>query len=238
MATQIQLKRGTGTPASLATGEPAVDLTNHTLHLGNGGQVQSYPLGCQNYAMPRSRFLLLPGAVCRGNPLVTTGSVSSSIINFWPIVFPRPITPVKAVIDVTTAGAAGSRIRVGVYQNEFNSTFGDVPTTKLAETGLFVSDATGYREQDLAFTFQPGVLYWFAIYASGSPTIRGVHQTAVTQFGRAHSGGTAAVCMRRAIYSNVNVDLPATAPALEQSVTGNDAILIFLVHLSEMPTYV
>jgi hypothetical protein len=238
MPTQIQLKRGTGTPASLATGEPAVDLTNHNLHLGNAGQVQSYPLGCQNYAMPRSRFLVMPGVICRGATLFTTGSVSSSIINFWPVVFPRLVTPVKTVLDVTTAGSAGSRIRVGIYKNDFDSTFGDVPTTKLAETGLFITDSTGYKEQDLLFTFQPGVLYWFAIYASGAPTIRCAHISAAMQFGRTQSGGTTAVCMRRALYSNANVDLPATAPSLEQATAGNDASLIFLVHLSEMPSYV
>jgi hypothetical protein len=188
--------------------------------------------------MPRSRFLLLPGAVCRGSSLFSAGSVGSSFINFWPVVFPRPVTPVKAVIDVTTAGSAGSRIRVGVYESEFDSTFGDVPTTKLAETGLFISDSTGYKEQDLDFTFQPGVMYWFAIYANGAPTIRGVHVAAAMQFGRTQSYGTAGVCMRRAIYSNANVDLPATAPALEQATSGNDASLIFLVHISEMPTYV
>jgi hypothetical protein len=238
MSTQIQLKRGIGTPASLATGEPAVDLLNHNLYLGNAGQVQSYPLGCQTYPMPRSRFLLMPGAVCRGSSLFAAGSVSSTIINFWPVVFPRPVTPVKAVIDVTTAGSAGSRIRVGVYKNDFDSTYGDVPTTKLAETGLFVSDSTGYKEQDLAFTFRPGVMYWFAIFASGAPQIRGVHVAAAMQFGRTQSYGTAGVCMRRALYSDANVNLPATAPPLEQAATGNDASLIFLVHISEMPTYV
>jgi hypothetical protein len=74
-------------------------------------------------------------------------------------------------INVTTAGASGTKARMGVYtDNGSGYPSSLVSGTDVAEVAV---DSTGVKLNTINITLQPG-LYWLALVSSGAPAVRAV----------------------------------------------------------------
>jgi hypothetical protein len=77
----------------------------------------------------------------------------------------------RIAINVTTAGASGTRARMGIYRDNgsgYPSSL--IPGTDVAEVAV---DSTGVKENVIDVTLQPG-LYWLALISNGAPAVRAV----------------------------------------------------------------
>lgn len=71
--------------------------------------------------------------------------------------------------QITTAGAAGTTIRVGIYGNQ-TGTNRSRPNSLLVDTGTAVADATGFREFTASVTVPGNALLWLGVVAQGTGT--------------------------------------------------------------------
>jgi len=122
----------------------------------------------------------------RSQRYFTTGIVgnalTSGITNYNLLMAQFFSTPVNFSFDriafnVTTAGAAGTKGRVGIYEDD-NTIY---PGVLILDGGEFAVDSTGVKETTInpAMTLQRGKIFWLAFLSSGSPTIRLVSASSI-----------------------------------------------------------
>jgi hypothetical protein len=106
---------------------------------------------------------------------LTTLAISANVLYAAPFFVPVRMKFDQIAINVTGAGASGTRARMGVYTDgNTPSTQGYpsslVPGTDVAEVAV---DSTGVKANSISVTLPPG-LYWLALVSSGAPTVRAV----------------------------------------------------------------
>lgn len=101
MSTTIQVKRGAGTPATLAAGEPAFDSTNHKFYVGDGTT--------NTFIGPVTGTAITPSSVASSGTV--TGSNLGSIVASADL---TGQTVAVASVATYTPGADGT-YRIGVY---------------------------------------------------------------------------------------------------------------------------
>lgn len=79
----------------------------------------------------------------------------------------RPITLDRLAAEVTTAGEAGSKVRLGIYSDSGECR----PGALVVDGGTIAGDVVAVASVTVAVTLQPG-LYWLAIAAQDAPTTR------------------------------------------------------------------
>jgi hypothetical protein len=172
----IRLRRRTtaGSPTGLLAGEPAVNLAERRLWVGDGsasllvadgGLLEALSLF---FAAP---FLPSPSTSWRClwpfTGAGTTITVTSGRCYFVPFPVLQPITVTDLGIEVSTA--ATGTAEVAIYAADGTS---KRPGTRLAYVSGLSTGATGVVSGAVSVTLQPG-LYWAALRCSAAPTLRG-----------------------------------------------------------------
>jgi hypothetical protein len=122
------------------------------------------PLG-----MPFPNTLTSPPSgtwISNGTGAYTTEAVSSANTFVVPFFVSVTRTFDRIAIHITTAGAGGSTVRLGIYNTD-----GGNPTTVLYNSAAIAADTTGTKEDTINITLTPG-LYALAYYQSGLMTTR------------------------------------------------------------------
>ena len=107
-------------------------------------------------------------------PVNTQSGVALVANRLWamPLLVARALTIDRLAIHVSTAGAASTVARLGIYNNGTNN----YPGTLLLDGGTVAVDSTGVKELSLASSqaLTKG-LYWLALVLDGAPTLRLVY---------------------------------------------------------------
>ncbi len=100
-----------------------------------------------------------------------TQSTSVDVIRLQPFVISRQVVLDRIAFELTTAGGAGSKGRVGIYAS--TSIENLYPANLLVDGGEFALDgATGVKSSTISLTLGAGV-YWFAsLFGVAAPTLR------------------------------------------------------------------
>ena len=156
MATARLLGRttaGTGAPEEITVGS-GLSLSAGTLTATGGGGASFAGYAVNNYVIPTT------GALGAGN------AVNANQIALMPFTVLRAITVSELAARVTTA-AAGIDFQLAVYGSDSG-----LPTgTAIMSTASLSAGTVGIVQGTVtAATLQPGVLYWQAVNANGTPT--------------------------------------------------------------------
>lgn len=98
-----------------------------------------------------------------------TLSLTDGQVTYQPLVVPVACTLTEDGVEVvTTAGAAGSVVRLGIYTD--HSTTPGIPQTLIQDFGTVATTSTGNQIiTGLSVQLQPFVTYWLAACAQGAP---------------------------------------------------------------------
>ena len=115
-------------------------------------------------------FSVLPGvasgyylSTATQSVTATTRGNNTALVS--PVYIPRTCILDRISLEVTSAGSAGSVIRLGIYGSDSNG----LPGPLLVDAGTIDSTGTGFLEKTISLTVHPGV-YWLAAVPQGSPT--------------------------------------------------------------------
>lgn len=105
----------------------------------------------------------------------TTNLVSLlNYLHFAPIWVAQTVTVDRLGVEVTSAGSAGSVMRVGIYNNNSG-----VPGTLAVSTSALATTSTGLKEEAVSQQLTPG-LWWLATVAQvAGPTVRATATSSV-----------------------------------------------------------
>lgn len=170
MATTIPTDRSVAS----TTAEHTAD--HNLLHARYNGQPEG------RAALSGTGQLMMPGI--EGSSLVTN-TLSSNVCLYSPWYLAAPLAIDQLVIEVTTAGAAGKLIRVGLY----NAGTDWQPTSRLADGAVAADGALGTRTLSVSLTLPAG-RYLTAVNTDGVPAIRGVRGGAQRYLGYATTIGS------------------------------------------------
>ncbi len=107
------------------------------------------------------------------NEITATGhtdlSISAGVLYATPYICGRNRNVTKISINVRTAGAANTKARVGIYEDD-----GDMyPGNLLLDAGEVDVATTGVKTINISQPLIAGKLYWLAVISNGTPSIRG-----------------------------------------------------------------
>jgi len=172
----IRLRRRdtAGSPTALLAGEPAVNLAERRLWVGDGSASLLVADGGVLDALGvffMAPFLPSPSTNWRClwpyTGAGTTIAVTSGRCYFVPFIVLQPITVTDLGIEVSTA--ATGTAEVAIYAADGTSRR---PGTRLAYVSGLSTGATGVVSGAVSVTLQPGA-YWAALRCSAGPTLRG-----------------------------------------------------------------
>lgn len=109
-------------------------------------------------------FYSIPGVTISS---VSTSSIDANYVYYNPICVTSTIVLTQLAVEVTTAAAAGSKARLGIY----NSSISWQPSTLVLDAGEIATDSTGIKYISINKTLSPG-RYLFAITASAGFSAR------------------------------------------------------------------
>ena len=132
-----------------------VDVSAHAADLAAHMADYLQILRIGEYHMPGSIYRYNAGTAITANTLLTL-----------PFFIPRPMTADRIAIFVQTAGAAGTKARLGIYNNGTNL----YPGTLLLDAGEIVVDSTGLKAIIISQALSKG-LYWLAFVSDGTPSL-------------------------------------------------------------------
>lgn len=110
--------------------------------------------------------IMMPGIEGTG---LATNTLGSNEVLYGPWYVASSITIDQLLVEVTSAGAAGKLIRLGLYNADANWQ----PTTRLADGSVAADGALGMRSLSVSLTLPAG-RYLTAVNTDGTPAIRGV----------------------------------------------------------------
>jgi hypothetical protein len=101
----------------------------------------------------------------------TTSSVTLDRVNYYAVIVPNAVTVDRIGAEVTTAGGAGSVVRLGMYAHDYST---DLPGTLVIDAGTIDGTSTGFQEVTISQALDPGI-YWVASVAQvgSAPIMRG-----------------------------------------------------------------
>jgi hypothetical protein len=98
----------------------------------------------------------------------TTLAISANVLYASPFFVPMRMRFDRIAINVTGAGASGTKARMGIYRDTGSGYPGSlVQNTDVAEVAV---DTTGVKANVISAALSPG-LYWLALCSSGGPTV-------------------------------------------------------------------
>lgn len=106
----------------------------------------------------------------------TIVTVPAGAVLFVPMCPVDTLTAQQIGIYVSTAAAAGSKIRLGVYADNAG-----IPGARLYDSGDIASDSAGAKMVACTQTFTAGVQYWLALYSEASVTVGALVGSAMGQ---------------------------------------------------------
>ena len=148
-----------------------------------------------------------------------------------PLVVPVACTLTEIGVEVTTAGAAGATVRLGIYSD--HATTPGLPQTLLNDFGTVATSTTGNQMlTGLSVSLQPYVTYWLCSIAQGSPATQATL--------RIYSGGTAygSTAIATYVWSGYQTfgstlgALPAAASTILATGSGGGGPTLMMVRLS------
>ena len=95
-------------------------------------------------------------------------ALAANILYVTPIAITKRTTFTRIGIQVSTAGAAGANIRLGIYNNSTNHQ----PGTLVLDAGEIDASTTGTKEITISQSLRPG-LYWLAAANELAPSVNG-----------------------------------------------------------------
>lgn len=149
-------------PTNRTTANTAADhVSDHNLlHARYNGQPEG------RAALSGTGQLMMPGI--EGTALATN-TLASNVCLYGPWYLAAPLVIDQLVVEVTTAGAAGKLIRLGLYDADTSWQ----PTTRLADGAVAADGALGTRTLAVSLTLPAG-RYLTAVNTDGVPALRGV----------------------------------------------------------------
>jgi hypothetical protein len=126
-----------------------------------------------------------------------------------PFIPQQSLTIDQLQLEVTTAGAAATTARLGIY----SSTTAGAPDAVIVQGGSSIDTATtGLKTVSFSSTtLNAGTVYWIAVHSSGAPTYRGL--TAASVLALACDATASNIYTLRRAAPTYGATLPATAPA-------------------------
>jgi hypothetical protein len=98
---------------------------------------------------------------------ITTGVVTVNQLRYYPIIVSTTITVDRLAAEVTSAGAAATTFRMGIY----NADVDWQPTSLVVDGGTSAADSTGVKTVTINQTLSPG-RYLLALHSDGAPILR------------------------------------------------------------------
>lgn len=137
----------------------------------------------------------LRGAAPSGHTM-TSAPVTSGRLYLIPIAFGMP-TVTEIGIVVITAGAAGTKVRVGIYDRRSG---GMGPGALLVDSGELATNSTGHKAAAISQAVVVGRIYWMAALFSGTPSVKMTSAPAGWQVGVDNTTQTNATNYANQIY--------------------------------------
>ena len=194
------------------------DPGGYYLYPGSSGHITTQAAGSAQTGIFTSGYYYGPGG---GR---TTGAVAAGTITFAPFWVGTPASFTRIGTEVTTAGAAGSLLRLGIYRDAGNG----LPGNLVLDAGTIDAATTGAKELTIAQTLAPG-LYWLTVLSEvGSPSVRTVSGVGLTPVG-AGSLATATGTQGQAGHYNTGLaagSLPAVTAPLSGRTTPGPAVVV------------
>ena len=153
-----------------------------------------------------------------------TLSMTDGQPNYQPLVVPVACTLTEAGVEVvTTAGAAGSVVRLGIYAD--HTTTPGIPDARIQDFGTAATTSTGHQIiTGLSVQLQPYVTYWLVACAQGAPA---TNPTVRVSTGLAGYGSTSVATYTWFGYQGtggLTGALPASAQVSSASGSGGPAV--------------
>lgn len=137
----------------------------------------------------------------------TTAALAANWMMAVPFRIGRESTATRIGIEVTTLNA--SNVVLGIYDSDGD---GGMPSSVVLDAGTIDASTTGEKEITISQTLQPG-LYWLAVQAESTPTIRwGSNLDNMGDWMGAASGGANPAAYIRATGETYDGSLPDPFP--------------------------
>lgn len=160
----------------------------------------------------------LPGV---GSISSGTTTLAANQVRYLPIVVDTPITVDQLILEVTTAGAASTTARMGIYTAGLDW----MPVTLVVDGGTVAVDSTGAKTLSISQQLMPG-RYLLTINTDGTPTLRYVRGSINSALLTDAFGSSPIVGHLRATQTYGAFPATPTAPTLAVAVTaGPDYVL-------------
>lgn len=142
-----------------------------------------------------------------------SGTVGSAVLTagqdrFMPILVETPITLDQLALEVTSAGAGGTTLRMAIY----NADGSWQPTTLVVDAGTVAADGNGVKTATISTTLAPG-RYLLAVNSDGTPTLRTIRGSIPNMFINSAFSGNALILVMR--NTRAYAAFPATATAID-----------------------
>ena len=115
------------------------------------------------FQMPRT------GAYLYGYPVANqnTGALSANELLAGAVFIARSLSIDRIAINVSSAGAAGKKARLGIYANGENN----YPGALVLDAGTVDVDSTGVKSIIVDQSLSKGI-HWFVVLSDGTPSVR------------------------------------------------------------------
>ncbi len=126
-----------------------------------------------------------------------------------PFLVARPVSWDRIALRVQAAGAGGTKIRMGLY-NDNGSLY---PGSPYDDAGTVDVDTTGVKEITIAYSLPRG-LYWLVFISDGTPSIYAIGTTSIIDIlGFSNPSGGRVGYEKAATYGTLPDPFPASATA-------------------------
>lgn len=128
--------------------------------------LESFILSANPRRLKTDYYHFVPHGYSVGTQLLASGTMRGV-----PFIVASAQTVTKIGAEVTVAGNAGSKVRLGIYNDDDTG----IPGTLLIDAGVIAGDSATVQEITISQALTPG-LYWFALVAqvvtTTAPTVR------------------------------------------------------------------
>lgn len=146
-------------------GTLAIDTTTGAVYQNTSGTTAWKALMQPTIRWISGRYYFVPDYTGTGAATLTT-----ALLRAVPFIVPNTVTLTKIGAEVTIAGEAGSKYRLGIYSNTDGR-----PDALLLDAGTIAGDSATVQELTISLTLTPGV-YWAAgvtqVVVTTQPTMR------------------------------------------------------------------